>query len=728
MADKWKTVDARINVLNPISPIVDSTKVVLSAVEFADDVLSSVLGVVKAFNIDLDNPLKSFFTLLLAQIKSVLNSIRSSGFSVLVVSPDFSRQDFNSIVKSCSGSYPNFENKVVAKFYDTSDISRPEIPAGSNVAMMVFYLGSDNPQDLFLQLNSLLQLIKVPNVVTGLPAPVELKTSPILKDGSVIHTVQGLLNKDLDSAISLQWKMPELPNATKLPGFINSLGSVISNYRLPSFIVERSETPLGESIYYNSSTLTVGKNVTRVTDKHNSPRPQTGSLVIEEDGTVYRHFLKKFVVKGSDLLEGDFTGTYRFIDRDPSLERGKTYFYRVRAFFGDEFEYITNVTASKVKSECIVEDENKAIVRFNKSRKFVLGSPSPIVKGTSPRISQSNDSDFNAFDCMYRAVKAGVILNFDLKKVETTDEILKLRQAGFGSLNILAGQTIPLKYAFSDSKKLTDSLGFQTSCRRLVNTSLSKVFESPKLNEELKKLWESGAYKAVSTVESFLNTGTVSFPRVTLSGSDYDKRVLDYLIIPDSYPGSIMKTDDGKFQIPGPFPTQSLEFETYVDPVDRSALESFIQMAIGSSNTEVGHLVWHTVTIGDLFPATVPFLFDIEQYIIAALQSYENAAKNIEDILSTLQARIQSLEAALRSIEALKQLIDVSLKSSVLFYSSSNGSTDSLVQALKQSEDKPFNSELGFHSGIVFVAGGPGEGAIAPLKALGTFFGLSGGI
>lgn len=728
MADKWKTVDARISILNPISPVVDSTKVVLSAVEFADSVLSSVLGVVKAFNIDLDNPLKSFFTLLLAQIRSVLNSIRSSGFSVLVVSPDFSRQDFNSIVKSCSGSYPNFENKVVAKFYDTSDISRPEIPAGSNVAMMVFYLGSDNPQDLFLQLNALLQLIKVPDVVTGLPAPVELKASPILKDGSVVHTVQGLLNRDLDSAISLQWKMPELPNATKLPGFINSLGSVISNYRLPSFIVERSETPLGESIYYNSNTLTVGKNVTRVTDKYNSPRPQTGGLVIEEDGTVYRHFLKKFVVRGSDLLEGDFTGTYRYIDKDPTLERGKTYFYRVRAFFGDEFEYITSVTADKVKSDCIVEDENKAIVRFNKSRKFVLGSPSPTIKGTSPRISQSRDSDFNAYDCMYRAVKAGVMLNFDFKKVETTDDTLKLRQSGFGSLSILAGQTVPLKYAFPDSKKLIGSLGFQTSCRRLVNTSLSKVFESPRLNEELKSLWESGAYKAVTTVESFLNTGSVSFPRITISGSDYDKRVLDYLIVPDSYPDSITKSDDGKFQLPGPIPTQVLEFDTYVDPGDRLALESFIQMAINSSNTEVGHLVWHTVTIGDLFPATVPFLFDIEQYIIAALQSYENAAKNIESILSTLQARIQSLESALRSIEALKQLIDVSLKSSVLFYASNNGSTDSLVQALKQSEDKPFNSELGFHSGIVFVAGGPGEGAVAPLKALGTFFGLSGGV
>src|ERR1700690_2899838 len=120
--ESWETLSLRFS---PFDPLMGPLKSALQVLETVEAVLEAILDIIKAFLIDFGNPLQAIFALLLAAVRAIINQIKSTGFSVLLVHPDFSRQDFTAVLQSVSGSYPGFENKVVSKFYDSSDIFRP---------------------------------------------------------------------------------------------------------------------------------------------------------------------------------------------------------------------------------------------------------------------------------------------------------------------------------------------------------------------------------------------------------------------------------------------------------------------------------------------------------------------------------------------------------------------------------------------------------------------------
>ena len=88
------------------------------------------------------------------------------------------------------------------------------------------------------------------------------------------------------------------------------------------------------------------------------------------------------------------------------------------------------------------------------------------------------------------------------------------------------------------------------------------------------------------------------------------------------------------------------------------------------------------------------------------------------DIIQTIITKIQQLESILHSILAMLDLLSINVSVSVLAMVNSNGSSSSLATTILESENKPGGSPYGLHSGLVLTAGGPGQGAIAALKAI----------
>ena len=129
-------------------------------------------------------------------------------------------------------------------------------------------------------------------------------------------------------------------------------------------------------------------------------------------------------------------------------------------------------------------------------------------------------------------------------------------------------------------------------------------------------------------------------------------------------------------------------------------------------------MTWYSVTVGDLFPALVPFLEDFLQWLEALLNALNNALQELIDIIETLLQKVRALIQIVEMILAILDLLDVTVKVSVLATASSNGSTDTLVQELVASTDKPGDSPFGLHSGLVMTFGGPGEGFVAALEVL----------
>ncbi len=700
----WDSLSIRIDPFGPLRPPIKS---VLTVLETVEALLEALLDIVRAFSIDFLNPLKAVVALILAAIRTIINQLKSTGFSILLVHPDFSQPDFGAVIHSVSGAYPKFESKVVAKFFDTSDVFRPSYPEGSSVAMFVFYIGSDSPGDLISQLFALLRFLRHPQILSGLPAPVNLKARPVNQSGAAISQFKKLFDSDLDKAVQLEWQMPMAPTGGNAPGFVNSLVSYYNSFKFPNFVVERSTEPLGETVTQELKTSTIGKGTKTFQQRLKFASPESSVVVREPSGLPLRNFKEKFPITSvTGLSEGYLSGTYRYLDKNFSEDdRGKTFYYRVRAYFGEPTTYLESGQPSDYQAMSKPDGRNKVIYDFGDG--VVMGNPSPVVQGFVPRARPGGSQGvFNLYEDIYRAVQVALLLNFEFPPAVATDSPeVRDQKSGWGTLSMIAGQIGPLKSSFKNSNTLKDAFLFKTASRRIANQCSSVLFSNPALADLVAEKWVSGGIDAVYAVEgeTVLQWGFVGITGGYTSGAR--EKISGYLASESSY-------QNGAPQTNGPYPLARLSAER------RAALADFLRVALSPLSGQSKYLSWYSVTIGDIFPAFIPFIYDFEQFILALLKAVEGALTEIEDIIQTLISKIQQLEAILQTIDALIALLKINVSVSLLATSSTNGSAQSLARALIDSDQKPASSPFGLHSGMVLTAGGPGQGSIAALKAI----------
>lgn len=705
----WSSVTLKFDPLAPLEPPLKSALVVLEAVEA---VLEALLDLIKTFLLDLTNPLRAIVALLLAAIRAIINQIKSAGFAILVVHPDFSRQDFAQVMQSVSGSYPTFETKVIQKFYDYSDIFRPDYPPGSAVGMLVLYIGSEDAQNLILQLFALLRLINSPQILTALAPPIGVTVNPARKSGDPVANFRGLFDSDLSKSLVVEWRMPTNPNANQTPNFVNSLVGFYRSFTFTNFIVERSENPNGNVVPIAMETSTVGGNVSATAEKYGMPPPQTDVVLQESTGSIFRNFPIKQDVSGTRLVTGSFKGVYRFVDDDPDLVQGQSYYYRVRAYFGDASNYISKVTQDDIK-ELVQYGTDQPVIKYGSN--VVMGPPSGVARGFVPR-RVTGFYDHNVYDTIYQAVQVAILLNMELPGAgqDSTPKEMDQR-TGWNILNAIAGQISTIKSARKFSNKLKRDPLFYSISRRAANQSLTNLYSQPFLMSILAGQWN--VIKA--DVESILESEFIwGFPHILGKYNDNSEiEVQGYLGIETTGSGYVT----GSTSTFGPYPT--FPFKTGGEQIElsiekRANIAKYVTTALSSLGGSANYLSWYSVTIGDLFPAFTPYIFDFEQYILALLKALDSILQIIVDIIETLIQKIQSLEQLLRQLLAILDLLKIDITLGVLVASTTNGSVDSLATTLRESESKPFGSSFGFHSGMVMTFGGPGEGSLAALSAL----------
>ena len=411
----WSTIQFEFNIFDPLKPPLEA---LLSLLEFIQALLEALLALLKPFFLDLLNPLEAIVAALLAALNAIINQIESTGLNILLVHPDTSQPDISAVFESVAGGYSSFETKVIQKFYDQADIFRPQYALGSSIAMLVLYTGVTSPGDLMEFIYSLLALFVVGVDVT-LSAPVDVTVTPVNQSNQPISQFKGLFDSDLDQALAIEWKMPQAPAGTDITGMVNQAVSLYNSVRFPFFILERigpcpTETealnPQGYPVLVIADSATIGTKVDNATSRYNFPTVRSKVSVKEPDGTAFRVFPTKFDVKGGNLTEGFFTGTYKFTDTS-ELKAGKTYYYRVRAYFGDPSEYmdIPSPLIISEKSPFIKMKTNEAIADFRP--KLSLGRPSRVVPGFVPR-KIPEDSYFKPYSDVFDAVRVGLLFYF----------------------------------------------------------------------------------------------------------------------------------------------------------------------------------------------------------------------------------------------------------------------------------------------------------------------------
>lgn len=778
----WQTVKFNFDIFDPIKSPVES---VLQGLQAVESVLETLLDILKPFLLDISNPLSAVIALLLSSIKTIINQLESSGFNILLVHPDFSNTDFAAVLNSVSGAYPGFESKVVGKFFDTSDIFRPQYPQGSTVAMIAFYVGADSPGDLLGLLFNLLSIIKYPITFQGLPAPVDLKVRPVLQSGDSISQFSHMFDSGIQNQLALEWRMPQQALSSGSTGLFNQLIGFYNQFRFPNFIIERQgpfpqedgeseKDPRGDILEVNVESTTLGPKVDALTDRYSFPRVRSSVSVREEDGSIYRVFdTKKAIVYSDDgssnenstgnsgglnsssnsitssvgtLVRGIATGKYKYLDID--LEHGKTYYYRIRPFFGDATDYIND------NPDNMIQKGNQKIIRFEN---MTLGQPSTVVKGFVPReLPQSTSAiAFQIYDDLYRAIQAGVLLNFELPRtypinnqlstpIAGSPSSLQTSQAGalldfpenttrrdeqrtgWGTLGQIGNQIGPLKRVSPGSEDLRNNVIFKSTCRRLTNTVLNNIISNPELHNILINQWNNSVQDTVESLEQDSSGNrTWGFVGIINGITPESAKAIDsYLALEDEYsPGT---------PISGPVPINPIGSNTGLNkqpnPVSvqqRQDLSEFLRSALSVNSSNTGYLSWYSVSIGDMFPDVTPLMFDFEQFLLSLLKAVNSALQEITDIVQTLLAQIRALEQILATILQIIDILSIKVNVSLLVSGpSTNGSSSTLVQDLINSTNKPGDSPNGLGSGLIMTFGGPGESSIAAFNAIKFILGL----
>ncbi len=736
----WSSLKINIDPLGKLKPPLQSLLTVLESVEA---ILEALLALIKVFSLDLLNPLRAIIALLLASIRAIINQIKSTGFAVLLVRPDFRRSDLRAVFNSVSGGYKGFEAKVIGKFYDETDPFRPQYTAGMNAMMSILYIGAESPADLLSEVIALLDSIKHPMDDVGLAAPVDLKVSTPTQNGGPATQFWQLYQKVTGTTtpkLVLEWKMPTSAAGIGSPTLVGQIAASLPSYNLgQKFIIERTDAthPTGEYVYAKFDSKTQGTRVARMAAKYNIPSVSTKIAVKERGGGAYKFFRTRRKADNITYL-GGVTGTYRYIDTD--VEEGKIYYYRVRTYMGKLNDlYVRNdyITTPDDARENFVKQDSQYGWVVNYGKNVVMGKPSATVKGFVP-LSMSDSDIFDLYKDLLNSVLAALLLNFELPYPTADDNSTVIYQkTGWGTLSVIAGQIGVIKYDNNTSDSFVKFPFLKPTIRRIVNPIVEKIRTKPQLTMRLGKLWAAGVK---GTVEKILGavgyeftvagmggvksyspdnqtTGTVKshWGLFGVLGDVTDKtneEILSYLEKENPRYAEIPgKAYDGPLPLlPGP---ASAGISVSVD--ERNDLADFLRLAL--SIGPVNYLQWYSVTIGDLFPAIVPFLYDFEQWILALLKAIESALKEITDIIETLIQRIRDLEQLVRAIIALIEMLNIEVSVSSLWVSGTDG-VNSLIQGLMDSQNKPGDKPFGLHSGLVMTAGGPGPGFTKALEAL----------
>lgn len=134
----WSVVQPGIpEVITDVASAIDSVADALLAVL---DIALQILEVLKAFLIGLIDPIAALVQALIAEVEGLLNDLRQLG---VYVSGDFNAQwPFDEL----QGGYPAYERRMIARFVDRTDPTRPSFSPRSVGLAIFFYASGDASQ------------------------------------------------------------------------------------------------------------------------------------------------------------------------------------------------------------------------------------------------------------------------------------------------------------------------------------------------------------------------------------------------------------------------------------------------------------------------------------------------------------------------------------------------------------------------------------------------------
>jgi len=652
---RWKSID-----LSDIIPAKDAAEHVKDTAESILSVFAAVklvLQTIRAFLLDLGNPIRALLQAIIVQIQTILNDLDQAGIYTLMVVPE---PGPNGDYENIKGGIDNFVYTLQMSLEDRDDPNRPQFSAEASVGGFMLVADSGNIIPIIEAISSLLKLFGQKKEVT-LPAPNPVAARLVGPGSQLISGMMSLAGLGDDSPdVMVQWSSTSLGN---------------------DWWVERSD-------YANGLPYIITRNVDGTFDP--VPRIATSpeeivSLTEDElvgvgvGGEVIRYFEPIGVVMATgdvdnpdvpdaanvDILTGItgfLTGTYRYIDDTIVATEGeaKTVYYRVRAVSGNP--------------EIGVNSNGRLVV----TNSDILGTPSyPMPVVIPPPGLGSIAEIVSTILCAGYNVGAPVLEDIDGNRgADIIREIAPILTPpdGFGAgVDVDRENTGHVRMATTKyfGSLLGSALGLtRMDYERLYTNVMATLYRMP-------SAWQSITNAYVNSMEQ-VNRWRGPGP---------------------------LETGD-------PFINEEL-ISIEASEADRSAIDTLVRMLVRYGVPTGREPNWITFRpLRDLLPPISELFNMLISELRAILEAYDSLIKSIVDAIDLLTARIQAIEALIKRIEALILEI-LSLRGGfyMLYVPEVNGLGE-FISAIQQAEDGPISSPDAYTAGVVGVYGGPSIGSI----------------
>jgi hypothetical protein len=200
----WKTLDLNLGTLDTAIDTVQDVADVLIATQ---DVAKTVLSLLRVFTVPgIPDPVTPILEVVLQQLQSVLDSLGDTGAFGLAVVPTTTEN-----LLDLRGGYTAFQRTLVASFYDTDDMDRPQIGSTGVLGGIVIYLNSTNPAQALERILALLELFgRSPTL--RFPAPINVRATPADDQGIAAPSLLELFtgNTSPQTTLLLEWEEPKI--------------------------------------------------------------------------------------------------------------------------------------------------------------------------------------------------------------------------------------------------------------------------------------------------------------------------------------------------------------------------------------------------------------------------------------------------------------------------------------------------------------------------------------
>lgn len=327
---------AEFKIQVPGIDILEKVRSLLETLVIFLEVAKTILETIKIFLIDFGNPIKAIVEAIIKIIMDFIESLKQSGLFLYADVPDFKADPE---LRKLAGGSLAFLTRWKGSLMDAKDSNRPQPIAGAMTGgFVMLVVDAEGPSKLIALIKLLLRFFNQEYLTPRYATPANVRAVPVGSSGDPILNLAGVF-RDPPTAIAVEWTLGSNTNQTD-NGFEN-LAQAVNNEFIPAnWLIERSSKPLNAELNWDNINSGVGYvTMDAKTQSETRGQPTKGKKrkfrLKDENGDPFIKF-EQYMPIGTDsglatLLVGQL-GKFRWIDT--SVEKDKTYYYRVRAYSG----------------------------------------------------------------------------------------------------------------------------------------------------------------------------------------------------------------------------------------------------------------------------------------------------------------------------------------------------------------------------------------------------------